>query len=283
MELSPSKTLILEDRRAIPRTNRAQRQFTKMWFLSDYLYLPKAITSIAYYVYLIIKRNLITIANLTIPILRFSDGWCKDATFNPQSRWLTSPPSFCETIRRPSLLTSRSPSLNVPLCVLAGTQTRTNTWQLFSGTRKRTHRKKARGSWSLQEFADGGLVGRQGELDRLPRSCHRKSGHGGGGGLSPELRGDAGKRRGVWRYKAGAAGVRRLWEGSGWHLQSNAFSTPFSCSVFFSEFVLSFPCSCIFLSVWNGQIIGWTLSGTCVIGQCHWKNLVHEKVWILVL
>jgi len=75
MELSPSKTLILEDRRAIPRTNRAQQQFTKMWFLSDYLYLPKAITSIAYYVYLIIKRNLITIANLTIPILRFSDGW----------------------------------------------------------------------------------------------------------------------------------------------------------------------------------------------------------------
>jgi len=48
-----------------------------------------------------------------------------------------------------------------------------------------------------QEFAYGGLVGRQGELDRLPRSCHRKSGHGGGGGLSPELRGDAGKRRGV--------------------------------------------------------------------------------------
>ena len=25
----------------------------------------------------------------------------------------------------------------------------------------------------------------------------------------------------------------RLREGSGWHLQSNAFSTPFSCSVFF--------------------------------------------------
>ena len=37
-------------------------------------------------------------------------------------RWVvvqfTSPSSLCETMRSPSLLTSRSPSLNVPLCVL---------------------------------------------------------------------------------------------------------------------------------------------------------------------
>ena len=42
MELAPSKALILGDRRAIPQTNIAQQQFTKMWLqLSDYLYLPK--------------------------------------------------------------------------------------------------------------------------------------------------------------------------------------------------------------------------------------------------
>ena len=77
-------------------------------------------------------------------------------------------------------------------------------------------------------------MGRQGELDRLPRRGHRKSG--GGGGLSrrssEETRGKGGESDAtellLLEFFLG-----RLREGSGWHLQSNAFSTPFSCSVFF--------------------------------------------------
>ena len=76
-------------------------------------------------------------------------------------------------------------------------------------------------------------MGRQRDNDRFPRRRYGKSC--GGGGLSrrssEETRGKGGESDAtellLLEFFLG-----RLREGSGWHLQSNAFSTPFSCSVF---------------------------------------------------
>ena len=91
-------------------------------------------------------------------------------------------------------------------------------------------------------------MGRQGELDRLPRRGHRKSG--GGGGLSrrssEETRGKGGESDGTKLVQLEFVAFERGVVGT---FSPMLFQLLFHALFFFTEFVLSFPCSCIFLSV----------------------------------
>jgi hypothetical protein len=184
-------------------------------------------------------------------------------------------------MRRPSLLTRRSPSLNVPLCVLAGIQT--NAGWLISRTRKEPRKKasgKLKGERSPQEFADGGLLGRQRKLDWLPWRRHRKSVRRRRRRRIPRRRTEqmrGGKERGVdalvvqkWSWWSPS----EIW--SGWHLlfwhSAYFLSSPFWGSAFLNLLCLLFLLR--YYQIWKHDIIG--VRHVCYRVNAI-ENLVHKR------